>query len=53
MLSSVLRRIDQPVEQVPGVADLDRADCRRLVEQHARAEAMTAGFVAVYDKLTQ
>ena len=39
--------------QVPSVADLDPADCRRRVEQHFSAAAMTAGYVAVYDKLTQ
>ena len=42
----------QAVEQVPRVADLDRADCRRRAEQHFSAAAMTAGYVAVYDKLT-
>ena len=42
----------QAVEQVPRVADLDPADCRRRAEQHFSAAAMTAGYVAVYDKLT-
>jgi len=45
--------IDQAVEQIPLVAELDPADCRRRVEQKFSAAAMTAGYVDVYDKLTE
>ncbi|MCZ6652466.1 MAG: glycosyltransferase family 4 protein [Planctomycetota bacterium] len=45
--------IDQAVEQIPRITDIDPADCRRRVEQHFSAAAMTAGYIEVYEKLTQ
>lgn len=47
----LVHSVDEMVKRMKEVKSIDRKECRARAEQHFSAEKMTAGYLAVYQKL--
>ncbi len=47
----IVDTVDEAVARVADIGDIDRAACRRHVEDHFSAEVMAAGYVAAYESV--